>query len=339
MGIESKPKRPLITNILLLIDFSDCSHQALLHALSVAKRYRAALTLLHVILPGHWPIENGEKPHTTLKRLAAGLAQQGVLAAVPHNLLVKQGNAWSVVSRVSTERKIDLIVAGTHGRTGWEMIWMGSFAETIFRRARCPVLTVGPRNRPAEADGTLKSVLLATDFSEESAAAEPYAFALAGAHGAKLILLHVLTPGRTIPAEQMKQRIDDAKAKLEATMLHMAAERFGSSPDLKVEPGRPAETILKVADEIEADLIVLGATAPHRVADRLGSTTAYRVACQAACPVLTVREPSPIDYFQHLFAVMPKIKSKDDGQIHSRSSVNYAWWDPSLKIGDRRKQS
>jgi nucleotide-binding universal stress UspA family protein len=336
---ELKPNRPLITNILVLTDFSDCSRQALGHAVLLARRYRATITLLHVILPGHWPIKNAEKPRTTLKRLEAGLAQKGLFTAIPHSLLVKQGSAWSVVSQVLTQRKIDLIVTGTHGRPGWEMIWMGSFAETVFRRARCPVLTVGPRNRPPEPDAALKSVLFATDFSDESEAAEPYAFALASANGAKLILLHVLKPGRTTPAEQMKKRLDDAKAKLRATMLHLAAERSGSIPDLKVEVGRPAETILKMAERIEADLVVLGATAPRRLADRLGSTTAYRVVCQAPCPVLTIREPSLIDYFQHLFAVMPKINSASDGRIRSRSSIAYAWWDPFLKIKNQRQKS
>jgi len=139
----------------------------------VAKRYGATVTLLHVILRRGWPIKNAENPRTTLKKLEAGIAKQGLFTAIPHNLLVKKGNAWSVVSQVLTQRKIDLVVTGTHGRTGLEMFWIGSFAEAIFRRARCPVLTVGPLNRPPEPGATLKSVLFATDFSDESEAAEP----------------------------------------------------------------------------------------------------------------------------------------------------------------------
>ena len=147
-------------------------------------------------------------------------------------------------------------------------------------------------------------------------------------------------PAPTAPAGQTKKRIDDAKTKLQATMLHVASERSGSSPDLEMQAGSPAETILKIAQQLQTDLIVLGATAPRRLADRLGSTTAYRVVCRALYPVLTIRQPSLVDYFQHLFTVMPKIKSMSDGRIRSSSrSTGYAWWDPALRVTNRRQKS
>jgi nucleotide-binding universal stress UspA family protein len=84
--------------------------------------------------------------------------KEGRLQEISHRVLVERGEIWAVVSEVLTREKIDLIVMGTHGRTGLGILLLGSFAETVFRRARCPVLTVGPRTRPATPNLQLKNL-------------------------------------------------------------------------------------------------------------------------------------------------------------------------------------
>lgn len=327
MTVSESKSNFLIRNILVLVDFSACSQQAVLYGLMIAKRYGATITLLHVTSAHRSPIKPGETakvPRDELKMLEADLGKRGLLPPVPHNVLVKQGNPWTVISEVLTKYKIDLIVTGTHGRTGLEMILMGSFAETIFRRAKCPVLTVGPKIRVGPPDVPPKNIVFATDFSEAAEAAEPYAFSLAATNGARLTLLNVVRRASSARLEQT--RLSYAKGRLEATQLHTAAMKSGLRPNLMVESGVPAETILRVAERLKADRIVLGASAPRKLADRLGVTVAYRVVCAAPCPVLTIREPSPFDYFERLFAVMPKIKSSS-GPIRGRGrSMPYARW-------------
>ncbi len=302
----------LVKNILVPIDFSTCSLEALLHALSVARYYKAKVTLLHVMLVRRQSLKNRdrafERAWSDIRRIEADLARGGLLYNIPHQLLVEQGDVWPVIYEILAKYNIDLIVTGTHGRTGLEILALGSFAEIVFRRASCPVLTVGPRSHPAAQEAAPKNVLFATDFSEESKAAEPYAFSIARAHGAKLTLVNV-AQRHSIRYGIDTDRLSYAKARLQATALDSAARKSGLHPTLLVEVGSPVETILKIASKLGVGLIVLGASAPHRLASRLGRTVAYRIVCAAPCPVLTVRKPSAVDYFERLFAVMPNIQS------------------------------
>jgi Universal stress protein family len=110
------------------------------------------------------------------------------LENTPHHLHVRRGETWDLLSGIITQEHIDLLVLGTHARTGIEKLVMGSVAERLLRRASCPVLTVGPKVagrlkeefdetakdiRPAEID--LKHIVPAVDFSPESLAAAPLA--------------------------------------------------------------------------------------------------------------------------------------------------------------------
>ena len=287
----------LVKNILVPIDFSTCSQEALLHALSVARYYNAKVTLLHVILCRRQSLMNRDRAFrrawSDIRRIEADLVRGGQLHNIPHQLLVEQGDVWPVISEILAKYNIDLIVTGTHARTGLEILALGSFAEIVFRRARCPVLTVGPRSHPAAPGAALKNVLFATDFSEESKAAEPYAFSIARAHGAKLTLVNVVHRRSirygTTPIDT--DRLTYAKARLQATALDTAARKSGLHPTLLVEVGSPVDTILKIASKSRIGLVVLGASAPHRLARSSGThdCLSNRV-CAAPCPVLTVRK-------------------------------------------------
>ena len=90
----------------------------------------------------------------------------------------------------STNNHIDLVVAGTHGRTGLRRLLLGSAVEGICRVATCPVLTVGP-DHPASRI-KLDNILVPTDLSEESMRSLPFVLRIAGAYGAKVTVLHVL---------------------------------------------------------------------------------------------------------------------------------------------------
>lgn len=127
----------LVKNILVPIDFSTCSLEALLHALSVARYYKAKVTLLHVILVRRQSLKNRdsafERAWSDTRRLEADLVRGGLLHNIPRQLLVEQGEVWPVISEILAEYNIDLIVTGTHARTGLEILALGSFAEIVFR--------------------------------------------------------------------------------------------------------------------------------------------------------------------------------------------------------------
>jgi nucleotide-binding universal stress UspA family protein len=204
-----------------------------------------------------------------------------------------RGNVTTALCQMIEEHDIDLIILGTSGRTGIRKLLIGSVAEEIFRRATCPVLSIGPLAALAsEPKAEFRRILFATDFSEESLAASPYAVSLAEENAAQLILLHVIEqpraaiakPSATIAAlERRLWQLVPAEAELWCKIETQIV--FG-------EPfAFPTDRILEVSHEKDADLIVMGIR-PVRgklgLITHLANTTA-QILAEAACPVLTVR--------------------------------------------------
>jgi nucleotide-binding universal stress UspA family protein len=160
---------------------------------------------------------------------------------------------WDAVQKTIKEKHIDLIVMGTHGRTGAEKFLMGSVAEEIFRRSPVPVLTIGPDVRSSiPTSGRFHRVLFATDFTRASLAASPYAISLAQENNAKLVSLHVMrTPElRHDNARNENGRNEKDQRRFElsvAEAIHQLYETIPQDADLRfppeslVEYGDPAD--------------------------------------------------------------------------------------------------
>jgi universal stress protein A len=140
-----------ISKILVPVDFSIHSEEALGFAADLSRRYDASLELLHVFhvttyaLPGGYVVPDGDQLTLILTDLQARLAavKRTVLANGPlkvETTLIEGGVATEIL-RFAKERECDLIVMGTHGRTGMQHLLIGSIAEHIVRTAPCPVLT------------------------------------------------------------------------------------------------------------------------------------------------------------------------------------------------------
>src|SRR5438477_11765952 len=107
-------------------------------------------------------------------------------------MLVRAESVWSPVEQALNECEVDMVILGTHGRTGAMKLLLGSVAEEIFRRSRVPVLTIGPSvQKGAHGGGQFHRVMLATDFTPEATGAAPYAISMAQEHQARLLLLTV----------------------------------------------------------------------------------------------------------------------------------------------------
>jgi nucleotide-binding universal stress UspA family protein len=214
-----------------------------------------------------------------------------MLESVPHDVTVTEGDLWPALNEMVEKGKIDLIVMGTHGRTGVSRALLGSTAEETFRKATCPVLTVGPNvSDDTERRLTMKQILFATDFSEESVAALPYAVSLAQEHQSNLTLLNVAGKPEIGDLVHAAQYAESTARRLEA-LVPKEAELW-CVPNCRVEHGQEAVKIMEVATAMGADLIVLGV---HRPEGGLGATThllrsiAHHVVANAQCPVLIVR--------------------------------------------------
>jgi nucleotide-binding universal stress UspA family protein len=292
-------RRIALNNILFATDFSPHSQAALPYALAVARRYEATLHAAHV-MPTKTELvlmspESGpgvvEAEDNRMQPYIDQLENQ--LQAVPHSVLTPRGNVANALVQIIEEREIDLLVLGTHGRAGVGKLLIGSVAEEIFRRARCPVLSIGP-NVSCKPDSEIQfqRIVFSTDFSENSMAALPYALSLAEDDQAQLALLHVVQG----PAAGIAD-LEDVKASLMLRLKQLVpaeAEPWCHTECL-LEFGSqfvsPAERILEFAEERRANLIVLGVR-PVRgklgLATHFASTTAH-ILTKASCPVLTVR--------------------------------------------------
>lgn len=287
--------RVAFKNILFATDFSDPSQQALLHALAMAKRYDAKLTVVHVAAPeAVTPIPMEPVPlemDWQKKKAAESLARLEdfePLRMYPHQTLLRQGNPWPEMSGIIEDRGIDLLVLGTHARGVLGTMLMGSVAEQVLRHAKCPVLTVGPVVSPNLVDhDQLSHILFATDFSEGSRHALPYALSLAEEDNAELTLLHVVEPLQPMPAEYSNELLADCRKQLWELVPEDA--NLWCKPQVVVEAGAAAERIVRVAHDRLVDLIVMGVHPGGVVASHLPWTVMHSVVRHARCPVLTTR--------------------------------------------------
>jgi universal stress protein A len=131
-----------IARVLVPTDFSVCSMWALRYAEEMARRFGAEIVLVHVdqsLVPAS---QLAETQHAAAREeldgLVAFLHERGMPA---HSVLRSGGPAEEIVATAEVEHA-DLIVMGTHGRSGLTHVLMGSVAESVVRRSSCPVLTV-----------------------------------------------------------------------------------------------------------------------------------------------------------------------------------------------------
>ena len=150
-----------INHILVPVDFSAHSERAVQYATTVANRFGARLQLLHVVedpfVTGAWSSEVYVPNMPELLGTLTNAAQQRIaelkerLAA--HGFVVETdvvtGQPARTIVEHATSGGFDLIVMGTHGRTGLSHVFMGSIAERVVQKAPCPVLTVHEGNRAA----------------------------------------------------------------------------------------------------------------------------------------------------------------------------------------------
>ncbi len=289
MANAQSPLPPIFSNIIVSTDFSPVSESALLIALGIARRSKAKVWIIHVVGDTFFTKETQQRAVDDAWR--EGHRQltdhfiAGRLDGIENQLLVEQGSVSDVLMRMVEKHEAGLLVLGTSGRSRIGKLFLGSIAESIFRQAPCPVLTVGPRivAREVPAEGPRK-ILFCTGFSKHSVSAGALAVQMAERLDSELVLLHVgpdpltgLREDYIHNAERRMREIVPAETTLSSPVK--AIVRFGTA----------SEKIVGVANEINPGLIVLGVRQPEGFGRRLRWATAYDVVSNAPCPVLTVR--------------------------------------------------
>ena len=142
----------IINNILVPIDFSDYSKNALKYAADFAEQFHSKIILIYVVEPVIYPadfsmgqvaipsadIELNARSEEELKILA----KRDIPPHIEVEIIIKTGKPFMEINETASEKDVDLIIIATHGHTGVEHLLFGSTAEKVVRKAPCPVLTL-----------------------------------------------------------------------------------------------------------------------------------------------------------------------------------------------------
>lgn len=294
------------SHVLCPIDFSETSVRATTYARAFANWYGATLTLLHVVPTLGAAIE----PAVGLdeaERILMATSRAEVLAELRRlpgspgpedrtSLVADSGVVHTTILRHAATLPADLLVMGTHGRSGFSRLFLGSVTERVVRNAPCPVLTVPPApGTDAALPVVFKNILCGVDFSPASIAALQWALELGRQSGGKVTVLHAV---EFLHEPEPSPFLDLDLAKYHRNAIKRAGEwlhaRLAGEPqtwcaiDEVVAVGRAAQLLLARAAEGGADLIVIGAQGAGGIELMLSGSTSQPVLRGAPCPVLSV---------------------------------------------------
>ena len=244
IGATSDAQDPVsIKTILVPLDFSRASMQAVSYAVSFAKKFGAAIHLLHVEAPdeacavagaGQVMRETAESVAALHERLA-GIQRKHVRAFWPENCHIRTGRPHEQICELARELNVDLIVLASRGNTGLRRVVLGSTAERVVRFSSCPVLVVRQCRRKGNAalglitsgkKFSIRKILAPVDFSQCSVAGAMYAAFLSKTFGAKLCLFHSFQPPPPVVVDRVSTSLSSTEGlNLKNARLDMEAFR------------------------------------------------------------------------------------------------------------------
>ena len=291
-----------IKKVLVPVDFSPPSMLAVNQGIALARKFGATLSLLHVVespsallytFPGGADKVVAQRKDQAEKMLPLLVSDEDRDLNV--KFIIRAGDVKDVIHAVVGEEQADVVVMGTHGRGFFSRLFIGSVTQALLRQLGVPVLTVCHVSRPLE----FKRILFATDFGPDSNRGFEDALGLAAESGASLTVAHTMDkrPTMTYETPEVHELFDEQRAealkeahqkfaefKAEATRREMTIECI-------MAEGEVAETLVRIADEIKADFIILGLRKMGAMARAILGTAAEPVIRAAHVPVLSV----PID--------------------------------------------
>lgn len=293
-------------HVLYPTDLSAASRPALRYAAAVARWYGARLTVLHVVPtfePTQVPSSSIDATSTLFHPPTRESVQAEVQASLPsdglHGLDVAVVAAAGDPVRVIVEQaqSADLLVMGTHGRSGFERLMVGSVTEKVLRLASCPVLAVPPQAvSDGGSDAVFRRILCPVDFSPSSERALEVALDLARQANGALTVATVIewlaeeeprTTAHFNVSEYRQHLIEDTRARLRAMLSDES--RTWCDIDEVVTFGRAHREVIRLAAEKHCDLVVMGAQGRSGAGLAFFGSTTPPVVRGATSPVLVVR--------------------------------------------------
>lgn len=278
-----------IHNILAPTDLSESSVPALRYARMFADRFAAKLTVMYtdpVVYPADFMGSTGAFFMTPADEHQARLRDEVQQQAAPildgsaYDIHVTAGQPVPAILSVAGGRAADLIVMGTHLRHGWRRALLGSVSDGVIHGSRCPVLTIASRDHAGQAaPGAIGKILCPVNFTHVAVDALHVASRLAEAFDAQLTLVHVLETDEVADPGADEERL-----------RRFIAPELQSLCEVRtiVVRGGAAERVLDSAEDLEADLLVVGAQHKLFRDETVIGTTTERLIRFSSCPVLVV---------------------------------------------------
>jgi nucleotide-binding universal stress UspA family protein len=275
--------------ILVPTDMSDFAQQAIQYAGLLHEHLGSQITLLYtdetyfptdvLEIPLGYYLEQAPETKAKLQEKLREFANEQLPGVQVETLVVQDSPARAIV-HTAREMKANLVVMGTHGRRGWRRALLGSVTETVLHEIDRPVLTVTPGILSADVKPAIRRVICPVNFTYIARESLQHASTMAEAFGAELVVVYV--------AEDIQPPLLPEVESAFSLWVDPAVRGRAQYKLSVVEDGNPAERVLDVAMELEADLIVLGAQHKFFSDATVIGTTTQRITRFARCPVLTV---------------------------------------------------
>ncbi len=288
-----------IKKILFPTDFSETAGAACVHAVELARRFDARITVLHVrtvFADDPARIKRELEAVTDDDPLHQRMGQLFAEGVEVETKLVRDVSQAGGILDFLLDNPIDLVVMGTHGRSGLTHFLLGSVAEKVVRHAPCPVLTVGHAQTGYRGSPRYQKILVGFDFSRHSIEAVRHASELArifdGTAQAIYVLSREIQPAyfdhwshlaRTDfseIAEEARKALDEVVAKEGLSQIKLEVVTTNSAPHRE---------IADFAKNNAIDLIVMGTHGLSGIEHALLGSTTEKVVRSAPCPVLTYK--------------------------------------------------
>ena len=285
-----------IAKILVPIDFSERSNQAVRFAVPVAERCGSEIILLHV-LPPYREFGAIEMANTMTDILAgrrrdaerhiAGFAREEL---APHRVrrLLLDGDPASEIVDCARREQAGLIVMPTHGYGPFRRLLLGSVTAKVLHDADCPVWTTAHAEAPTSGGAAPRRILCAIDLSPSGVVALKWSAQLAAAFGAQLTLVYAVaeldprTEGFYFSPEWRKFLVDNAEKAVSDLQ-----QQAGTAAEVMLTMGPAPEMICEEARNAQADLLAISRGADAGILGRL-TGHAYSIIRQSPCPVVSV---------------------------------------------------
>ena len=295
-----------LARVLVPIDFSERSLEAIEFVLPLLKRLKAELHLVHVFAPDYplasmaaMPLvvadpEVGRRVRRHLKEVAAKYS----LELGRGNIHAVKGRPFEGICDLARNLGVDLIVTSTRGHTGLKHLMLGSTAERVVRYSPCPVLAMhsgGSNGSKPKRQLSFAKILVPIDFSECSFKGLEYAKGLAKRFASKLVLLNSVALKYYITSDEyarydfpllMEQEVKNSRRQMRELIENTDWEGIEVTSSLQI--GHPGEQICAGADKEGADVIVTSTHGTTGFRHILMGSTAEYVVRHSTHPVLVV---------------------------------------------------